>query len=32
LRKKILEKNAADYLENIYGVGYKFNTESEWNY
>jgi DNA-binding response OmpR family regulator len=29
LRKKILEKNAADYLENIYGVGYKFNTESE---
>ncbi|MCF6171489.1 MAG: response regulator transcription factor [Bacteroidales bacterium] len=26
LRKKLLEKGARDYLQNVYGVGYKFNT------
>ncbi|MCF6342690.1 MAG: response regulator transcription factor [Bacteroidales bacterium] len=26
LRKKLLEKGADDYLQNVYGVGYKFNT------
>jgi DNA-binding response OmpR family regulator len=29
LRKKLLDKGAADYLENMYGVGYKFNTTSQ---
>ena len=26
LRKKLLDKGADDYLQNVYGVGYKFNT------
>jgi len=26
LRKKLLDKGSAGYLENMYGVGYKFNT------
>ncbi len=26
LRKKLLDKGAEDYLQNVYGVGYKFNT------
>ena len=26
LRKKLLEKGSHDYLQNVYGVGYKFNT------
>lgn len=29
LRKKLLDKGAADYLENMYGVGYKFNTANK---
>jgi DNA-binding response OmpR family regulator len=29
LRKKLMDKGAADYLENMYGVGYKFNTTSQ---
>lgn len=32
LRKKLMDKGAADYLENMYGVGYKFNTSSRWSY
>ncbi len=27
LRKKILEKNCRDYIQTIYGIGYKFNSE-----
>lgn len=26
LRKKLLDNGAADYLQNVYGVGYKFNA------
>jgi len=26
LRKKLLDKGASDYLQNVYGIGYKFNT------
>ncbi len=26
LRKKLLDKGADDYLQNVYGVGYKFDT------
>lgn len=26
LRKKLLDKGSEDYLQNVYGVGYKFNT------
>lgn len=26
MRKKLLDKGADDYLQNVYGVGYKFNT------
>lgn len=27
LRKKLLENGAQDYLQNVYGVGYKFNAK-----
>ncbi len=26
LRKKLLDKGSSDYLQNVYGVGYKFDT------
>lgn len=29
LKRKLLEKGCADYLENMYGVGYKFNTSEQ---
>ncbi len=27
LRKKLVEAGAADYLDTVYGIGYKFNTQ-----
>ena len=27
LRKKLLEKGCADYIQTVYGIGYKFNNE-----
>lgn len=31
LKKKLAEKHCNDYIQNIYGIGYKFNLDA-WNY